>query len=342
MGNLCLGPATSDSARNEQTTHDDFPLVLSGPSKEGDQQQTVIVKSDDVSQGAVEQPQTGTVASKEDDPQQAVVFTSSGTSIPAARTRRLSQGKGDDLKTVEDLVAKPYPSRPKSCPLSQHAWDSIEELFHMMDADGSNGVTREEAVSFFKGVFRTVSADAMFQEVDKDHSEVITGDEFVDFWCNVKRSGYEEEDILSEVAALKEGNSWVDWNDGVAPPVTEGKKRKSQVSFPPRPFFCRVSKVTWSKCEELFRKMDVSATGAISYEDSLQFFSSSGSFGAVSAKGMFNEVDVENHGSISTIKFMDFWRQVRASGYSDKDICVELDNILEGGAWVDWKDGRTT
>jgi len=39
---------------------------------------------------------------------------------------------------------------------------------------------------------------------------------------------------------------------------------------------------------------------------------------------------------------MEFWVQVRSNGYKDKDIINELDNMLAGGCWVDWDDGRST
>merc|ERR1712070_527185 len=92
-----------------------------------------------------------------------------------------------------------------------------------------------------------------------------------------------------------------------------------------------------AKVEELFTKMDLDGDKEITKKEAEKFFKS---FSKISANAMFNEVDSDHNASISKPEFLDFWQQVKDSGYSDKDIGDELDNILEGGAWVDWKDGR--
>ena len=47
---------------------------------------------------------------------------------------------------------------------------------------------------------------------NKDGS--VTKEEWMGFWTNVLKHGYPEEDLLEEVDMLKEGGSWVDYNDG--------------------------------------------------------------------------------------------------------------------------------
>lgn len=239
--------------------------------------------------------------------------------------------KGDDGTTKPK--GTPFPKRPMGCKLSSKAWNKMEELFSKMDPDGSNAVTREEAQMFFKGTFGKLSADAMFNEVDVDGSGAITSEEFVAFWLHVRRNGYTEKDILDEITEMLEGGAWVDWKDG-------RDTGQNQLVFPTRPLLCRLSAQTWSKCEALFKKMDHDNAMVITQEKAAKHFK--GGFSKMSVEAMFNEIDCQRHGQITAKEFMRFWVQVKASGYKEKDILDELDNLLEGGSWVDWNDGRTT
>merc|ERR1711964_826614 len=113
-------------------------------------------------------------------------------------------------------------------------------------------------------------------------------------------------------------------------------KINKPADFPRRPWLCRISKKLWAKCETLFHKIDRNDDFVITEDEAHHFFQ--GSFKNVSVKAMFNEIDVEHHhGQITPKAFMDFWIQVKASGYKEKDILEELDGLLEGGPWVDWK-----
>eukprot|EP00927_Polykrikos_kofoidii_P065171 TRINITY_DN60960_c0_g1_i1.p1 TRINITY_DN60960_c0_g1~~TRINITY_DN60960_c0_g1_i1.p1 ORF type:complete len:264 (+),score=56.61 TRINITY_DN60960_c0_g1_i1:98-889(+) len=226
-----------------------------------------------------------------------------------------------------------FPKRPLICKLSKKAWAKLEELFTKMDPDGSNAVSREEAKQFFKGTFGKMSADAMFNEVDVDGSGAITAQEFMQFWLHIRRNGYSERDIMDEVDQLLEGGAWVDWKDG-------RDTASSHLSFPNRPLLCRLSAAAWGKCEELFFKMDTDRSCVITHAKAAKHFT--GGFGKVSVEAMFNEVDVKSHGQITAKEWMKFWVQVRHSGYKDQDIIEEIQNLIEGGAWVDWKDGRNT
>ena len=49
------------------------------------------------------------------------------------------------------------------------------------------------------------------------------------------------------------------------------------------------------------------------------------------------------NGEVTFPEWLDFWRNVLAQpDYSEEEVEEELDNMLEGGSWVDWNDGRTT
>lgn len=48
---------------------------------------------------------------------------------------------------------------------------------------------------------------------------------------------------------------------------------------------------------------------------------------------------------ITRKEFLEFWQQVKKSGYSEEDINSEIDEMLNSAdagkaAWVDWKDDR--
>ena len=61
------------------------------------------------------------------------------------------------------------------------------------------------------------------------------------------------------------------------------------------------------------------------------------------AQAMFNEVDEDGNGSIAYDEWIEFWRNVMGTGtYETEDVMEELESMMEGGAWVDWNDGRTT
>lgn len=89
---------------------------------------------------------------------------------------------------------------------------------------------------------------------------------------------------------------------------------------------------------DLFKKMDTDGDGKVDKAEAKAFFK--GTFAKISAEAMFNEVDSDANGGITCEEFLDFWEQVRRSGYKDDDIQEEVANLMQGGAWVDWKDSR--
>eukprot|EP00811_Abedinium_folium_P015886 NODE_24839_length_608_cov_5.528067.p3 GENE.NODE_24839_length_608_cov_5.528067~~NODE_24839_length_608_cov_5.528067.p3 ORF type:complete len:121 (+),score=38.88 NODE_24839_length_608_cov_5.528067:78-440(+) len=94
------------------------------------------------------------------------------------------------------------------------------------------------------------------------------------------------------------------------------------------------------KVNELYDKMNGSGGGALTREKAKAFFNSK--FGGISADAMFNEVDVDDSGDITKEEFFNFWLQVKKHKYTEEDIMEEIDGMIKGQAWVDWKDDQST
>eukprot|EP00931_Biecheleriopsis_adriatica_P038770 TRINITY_DN22167_c0_g2_i1.p1 TRINITY_DN22167_c0_g2~~TRINITY_DN22167_c0_g2_i1.p1 ORF type:complete len:129 (+),score=36.33 TRINITY_DN22167_c0_g2_i1:66-452(+) len=97
---------------------------------------------------------------------------------------------------------------------------------------------------------------------------------------------------------------------------------------------------TKKRLEGIFKKMDQDGDNAITRDEAIKFWG--GNFAKVNAMAMFKEVDSDISGVITKDEFMGFWQQVKDSGYTDHDIMEEIVELLHGGSWVDWKDGRST
>lgn len=243
----------------------------------------------------------------------------------------LVDDKGERRRQTEKV--SPFPKRPRMCKLSAKAWDTMRSLFEKMDQDGLNSVTKDKALTFFNN-FKQINVDALFNEVDVDNSGSITAEEFIDFWLQVKASGYTEAQIMEELEQIGEGGTWVDWKDGRD---TGGVVKSYQ--FPKRPILCRLSGKVWKKIQELFMTMST-GNPAISRAQANAFFSQA--FGNVSVEAMFKEVDTKDAGVINAKDWISFWIQVKAAGYKEDQILEEIEQLMEGGTWVDWNDDRTT
>jgi hypothetical protein len=88
--------------------------------------------------------------------------------------------------------------------------------------------------------------------------------------------------------------------------------------------------------------IDVDGSGTISKEETKGFWKSN--FGGVNTKALFDQVDKNDDGTIQVDEWMDFWTNVFMSGYQESELCKELDNLMEGKAWVKFKtkDGKYT
>lgn len=244
--------------------------------------------------------------------------------------------KRDDLGkriSITNQKAPDFPKRPRMCKLSAKAWVLLKNLFEKMDADGYNAVTKEKAAAFFDS-YKHVNVEALFNEVDVDSSGTITAEEFVDFWLQVRASGYSEAQIVEELEQIAEGGTWVDWKDN----RDTGGVVKS-FKFPRRPLLCRLSGKVWKQIQHLFMSMS-EGNQAITRQQASAWFQ--GAFANVSTEAMFKEVDQKNKGAIDAKDWVDFWIQVKSSGYKEDSMLEELEQLLEGGSWVDWNDDRTT
>jgi len=95
-----------------------------------------------------------------------------------------------------------------------------------------------------------------------------------------------------------------------------------------------------AKVDTLFSKMDIDGDGKIQEAEAIAFFKR---FPKIAARAMLNEVDTDRNGEATLEEMYDFWANVMATGnYAAEELSEELDNIIEGNAWTDFDDGRTT
>merc|ERR1712125_46128 len=90
----------------------------------------------------------------------------------------------------------------------------------------------------------------------------------------------------------------------------------------------------------MFDRLDIDGSREITMAEAIDFWGKG--FSKLSAAAMFAEVDADGNGSISLDEFITFWPNVKRSGYTETEILDELQQLMEGGMWVDWKDGRCT
>ncbi|CAD8127438.1 unnamed protein product [Paramecium sonneborni] len=90
-----------------------------------------------------------------------------------------------------------------------------------------------------------------------------------------------------------------------------------------------------SKALEIFKRIDVNNSGSIDKDETQKFWKTN--FAKVNTQALFNAVDFDKSGQITEDEWMAFWEIVKKSGYSDKEIFEELDNLMEGKAWVQFR-----
>ena len=86
------------------------------------------------------------------------------------------------------------------------------------------------------------------------------------------------------------------------------------------------------KVKQLFSLIDVDDSKTIDREETLKFWSKG--FAKINSTCLFEQVDKNNDGTIQFDEWVEFWRVVYESGYSEDEICTELDNMIKGGSWV--------
>lgn len=90
------------------------------------------------------------------------------------------------------------------------------------------------------------------------------------------------------------------------------------------------------KCLELFRKIDTDGSKTIDKAETMKFWGKK--FAKLNSDELFHSVDKNNDGSIQEEEWLEFWHNVYCSGQPKEDIIFELNNILEGGAWVKYEN----
>ena len=86
------------------------------------------------------------------------------------------------------------------------------------------------------------------------------------------------------------------------------------------------------KVRKLFSLIDVDDSKTIDREETLKFWSKG--FAKINSTVLFEQVDKNNDGTIQLEEWLEFWRVVYESGYSEEEVCAELDNMIKGGSWV--------
>eukprot|EP00347_Sterkiella_histriomuscorum_P013915 403362872 len=89
----------------------------------------------------------------------------------------------------------------------------VDDVFKIFDKDGSKTIDKDEAVKHWSKNFGKISANEFFNTVDYNHDGQIQYDEFVDFWKIVKGSGHSEEEIQEELERIKNGESWIGFDN---------------------------------------------------------------------------------------------------------------------------------
>ena len=89
----------------------------------------------------------------------------------------------------------------------------VNEVFAIFDIDGSKKIDKAEALKHWKTGFAKISATEFFNQVDVNKDGTIELAEFLTFWEVVKGAGHSEEEIGEELDRIKNGESWVGFND---------------------------------------------------------------------------------------------------------------------------------
>ena len=92
------------------------------------------------------------------------------------------------------------------------------------------------------------------------------------------------------------------------------------------------------KADKLFKLIDIDDSKTIDRDETLKFWASN--FAKINSRVLFDQVDTNNDGSIQYEEWLEFWKIVYDSGYSEDEICAELDNMIRGGSWVKFETNK--
>ena len=82
------------------------------------------------------------------------------------------------------------------------------EVFNCIDTDRSESIDMDETLNWWDSNYPVINARAMFQAVDEDQNGCIDKQEWMKFWQLVKKNGYSDKEIRSELLRLKGKESW--------------------------------------------------------------------------------------------------------------------------------------
>ena len=100
----------------------------------------------------------------------------------------------------------------------------------------------------------------------------------------------------------------------------------------------QLSPKLFEKVDQLFKLIDADDSKTIDREETLKFWSSN--FAKINSTVLFDQVDTNGDGEIQYDEWIDFWRIVYDSGYSEDEITDELENIIHGGSWVKFETNK--
>ena len=92
--------------------------------------------------------------------------------------------------------------------LSPETLKRVQSIFAKIDKDDSKSIDREETLAYWKGSFPKLNTNELFNAVDKDGNNSISDEEWVNFWQNVRKAGYSDKDINTELDELHAGKAW--------------------------------------------------------------------------------------------------------------------------------------
>lgn len=101
----------------------------------------------------------------------------------------------------------------KNGKLGPKATKVAEEVFKIMDIDGSGSIDRQETLKFWKSNFAKLNTEEIFKAVDTDQNGTIEFEEWMKFWVAVKSAGHSDKDIIEELELLRDGKAWVSFGD---------------------------------------------------------------------------------------------------------------------------------
>ena len=87
--------------------------------------------------------------------------------------------------------------------------EKVRKLFSLIDVDDSKTIDREETLKFWSKGFAKINSKVLFDQVDKNNDGTIQFEEWMEFWRVVYNSGYEEDEICTELDNMIKGGSWV-------------------------------------------------------------------------------------------------------------------------------------